>query len=91
MFCSETDEQLRRSWELKAFHFIFDIHVVMLGVFTVVVGLELLHVRGRGLHVQWGANTVGESCDCIKHRDITFHIFHVDERHIWSDDGNRNN
>jgi len=39
------DEQLRRSREFEAFYFIFDIHVDMLGVFLIVAGMELLHVR----------------------------------------------
>lgn len=41
----QVDEQLRWCRKYEAFYFIFDIHVVLLCIFAITIGLELLLVR----------------------------------------------
>ncbi len=41
----QVDEQLCWCRKYEAFYFIFDIHVVLLCIFAITIGLELLLVR----------------------------------------------
>ena len=81
------DEQLCRSWEYEAFLFIPHLDLVVQCLCAGVVGMELLLLCDRRMHVQSCAHTASPNHDYLGSWNLSVYVQYVNERRVWTLDG----